>query len=88
MDDEKTMALKEFFKGIQQGFHTFGKSVNTLVNTVLLSITYILGVGLASLLWKRKKKRGLDLQLDKEKKSYYEDLNLTTPTKKEYLRQF
>lgn len=82
------MALKTFFTGLKTGFHTFGESINKLVNTLLLSVTYIVGVGSVSVIAKLQKKKLLDLKTEKSKETYYQSLMLTKKSKKEYYRQF
>ena len=51
-------SLKEF----QHGLKEFSTCISTIVNTVLLSIVYIVGVGIASLSNKLSKKELLELK--------------------------
>lgn len=88
MDDQKKMALKIFFNGLKTGFKEFGESINKTVNTLLLSITYIFGVGSVYLIAKLQKKKLLDLKVEKNKETYYNGLMLSKKSKKEYYRQF
>lgn len=82
------MALKIFFTGLNNGFKEFSESLNKAVNTLLLSFTYIFGVGIVFLIAKLQKKKLLDLKTEKKKESYYKELMLSKKAKKEYYRQF
>ena len=82
------MALKSFFIGFLVGFKGFGDSITKTVNTLLLSATYIVGVGLVSLIAKIGKRKLLDLKTEKKKETYYYELTLSKKQKKEYYRQF
>lgn len=88
MDGQKKMAIKLFFKGIKVGFHLFGESINKIVNTVLLTVTYFVGVGTAAAIARLQKKKLMDLKTDRTKESYYQGLVLSKKAKKEYYRQF
>lgn len=81
-------AIKDFFRGIKIGFGNFGQNIATLVNTLLLSIVYFVGVGITALFSKVVRKRFLDLKLDKKRKSYWKTLNLKKRPIEEYYRQF
>tara|TARA_Y100000310_G_scaffold306535_1_gene347759 strand:+ start:121 stop:351 length:231 start_codon:yes stop_codon:yes gene_type:complete len=74
-----------FFKGFKKGFPGFGRLVALLVNVVLLSIVYLLGVGLTSVVARVKGKKFLDT---KEKESYWNDLSIGRKNMKECYRQF
>ncbi len=77
-----------FFSGIKKGQKEFGEDIGTLVNTILLTIVYIVGVGPTSIIAKIVKKRFLNLKRDKSAKTYWEDLNLNKRQIEEYYRQF
>ncbi len=62
---------KELFNGFLDGFRKFGHCVAYVVNFVLLTIVYVLGVGLTSIGMKAAGKRFLELKLDKSAKSYW-----------------
>ena len=62
--------------------------IQTVVNTILLSIVYIVGVGMTSLIAKITGKKFLDLNIQKDKESYWEDLELGKKELKDYYRQF
>ena len=82
------MALETFLKGVHAGFKEFGESINKIVNAFLLSITYLVGVGLVSAIAKLQKRKLLDLKTSKGKETYYQGLMLSKKSKKEYYRQF
>jgi len=77
---------KTFFSGIKQGMHVFGTNIALIVNTLLLLIVYLIGVGMTSLIARIAKKRFLDISLDKE--TYWKSLNLKKKPMEEYYRQF
>lgn len=70
-------SIKKFFKGIVN-------IINLIINTILLSLVYILAVGLTSLIAKLAKKKFLHTE---EKLTYWNDLKLSTAME-DYYRQF
>ena len=80
------MILKTFFKGFKSGLHTFGQTINIIVNTILLTIVYWIGVGQTAIVAKLWKKRFLETELSG--KSYWRDLDLEKKPIDEYYRQF
>jgi hypothetical protein len=79
---------KQFFTGLKAGMKSFGTCVSTLVNTILLCIVYILGVGVTAIIAKISRKRFLDMDIAKNIKSHWKELNLTKKNINEYYRQF
>ena len=79
--------MKGFFKGFQKGFHSFGMNITTIVNTILLLLVYIVGIGLTSIVAKLVGKRFLELRLSKEAGSYWSDLNLKRRPIEEHYKQ-
>lgn len=77
-----------FFRGVKEGFKQFSDTLQWLVNVVLLSLVYFIGVGIVSFQTKLTKKKLLLLKHEKDKKTYYHELMLTTKQKQEYYRQF
>lgn len=55
-------ALKSFFIGFWNGFKSFGYTVSTVVNFVLLFIVYFTAVGITSIIAKMFKKHFLSLE--------------------------
>ena len=80
--------VRSFWKGFKKGSTEFSQGVAKIVNNVLLTFAYVIGVGLTVLIAKRKQKSFLDLSLDKEKSSYWEEYNLKTEPKESYYKQF
>jgi len=81
-------AAKPFWSGFHQGTKEFGSYITTLVNTILLSSVYLLGIGVTAIVAKIKKKNFLALKPASDKKSYWVDLNLKKEQKEKYYRQF
>jgi hypothetical protein len=77
-----------FFKDVRKGMERFGKDISTLVNTVILSVVYIISVGITSLVARMAGKRFLDMKLDKKAKSYWSNLNARKRSMDQYYRQF
>lgn len=76
-----------FFRGFKKGNELFGDTIAALVNTFLLTIVYVLGVGLTSIFAKIVQKKFLNIREEKIQ-SYWKDINLTTKEINEYYRQF
>lgn len=77
-----------FIKGLKQGFTLFGEIITTAVNFLLLSIVFIIGVGVTSVISKVIRKRFLQIKFDKDQKTYWQTLDLDKKPIKEYYRQF
>jgi hypothetical protein len=77
-----------FLIGFKEGFREFGKLIVSLVNFLLLSIIYILGIGLTSIVAKIFRKRFLHLELDSKSKSYWVNLNIGERPTEKYYDQF
>lgn len=80
--------LKQFFKGLKKGMGGFGFNIALIINTVLLTLVYIIGIGFTSVIAKIFKKHFLELKVSKNKESYWQDLNLKKKPIEEYYRQF
>jgi hypothetical protein len=78
--------MKTLLKGIKKGMKDFGHNLATIINTVLLFIVYIIGVGITAIIAKLAGKHFLDIK--GEKPSYWSDLNLKKKPIEEYYRQF
>jgi len=79
---------KEFCCGFQKGFKDFGENIAIILNSLLLSIIYLIGVGLTSFFAKLAGKNFLDLKVSKKRKSYWKIPNLKKESLKTYYRQF
>ena len=76
----------QFYKGFRKGMDDFGHDIARLINTTLMAITYIIGVGITAIFAKVAGKRFL--KLESKEKTYWEDLDLEKKPMDEYYRQF
>jgi len=77
---------KQFLIGLKKGMKEFGGNIALIINTVLLSFVYFIGVGLTSIIAKIFGKHFLEMKLSKN--SYWSDLNLKKKNMESYYRQF
>lgn len=75
-----------FWHGFGSGMKTFGETLSTIVNSVLLLFVYLVGVGITSIFAKISNKSFLQTNLDEE--SYWDDLDINEKTIEECYRQF
>ena len=80
--------LNNFCKGFIEGSKEFGLSINILVITSLLTVVYVLGVGVTSIVAKAIGKHFLNTQLAKNQDTYWTELNLKKKEIDEYYKQF
>jgi hypothetical protein len=80
--------LKQFFSGFKKGLEGFGKNISLIVNSVLLTIVYLIGVGVTSIVAKLVGKHFLDKKMAKERSTYWSELDLKKKPIEEYYRQF
>ena len=80
--------LKFHFAEFKKGISLFGQNISTLVNFLLLSLVYLLGVGFTSILSKILKKDFLEVKLSKDKKTYWSKLDLKKESLEKHMRQF
>jgi len=78
--------LKQFFNGFQKGIKGFSDNIITIINFLLLSIVYLVGVGLTSISAKIFGKHFLDMK--KKKDSYWHNLKLKNKDIEEYYKPF
>jgi uncharacterized membrane-anchored protein YhcB (DUF1043 family) len=76
------------FDGFKHGFEDFGHTIGNLVNSILLSITYIVGVGPTSLIAKIVRRSFLDTRPDAEMESYWTEIDSGKKPIEEHYRQF
>ena len=76
----------KFFKGFKKGMKGFGDNLTIIINSILLSLVYIIGVGLTSLFAKLFRKKFLELK--KRRGTYWSELNLKKKSTEDYYRQF
>lgn len=77
-----------FFWGLKKGMHLFGQNIATIVNTILLFMVYLIGIGLTAIFAKIKRKKFLETKISKDKNSYWSDFNLSKKPMEDYYRQF
>ena len=75
--------IDEFGKGLKE----FSENIAIIVNSVLLSVVYLIGIGLTSIFAKIFRKHFLDLKPD-NCNSYWTDLNIGKKKLNECYRQF
>lgn len=80
--------LNEFFKGLKKGMSDFGHGISAIINSALLLVVYLIGVGLTSIFAKIIGKHFLQKKLSKNRLTYWSDLNLKKKPIEEYYRQF
>jgi len=78
--------IKKGFGEFMDGSKMFGELISAIVNLVLLSVVYFIGVGLTSITARILGKKFIDNKTSN--KSYWKELNLTTRPFEEYYRQF
>ncbi|MEK6894338.1 MAG: hypothetical protein AABX10_02650 [Nanoarchaeota archaeon] len=81
------MKIKEFVIGFGNGQKEFGHTISIIVNSLLLTFVYFIGVGITSILAKASNKKFLTLSYDNSE-SYWTPLNLDKKEIKEYYKQF
>jgi large-conductance mechanosensitive channel len=80
-------AFKQFFSGFLKGFKDFGHIITNIVNFILLSIVYFVGIGPTSIVAKISGKHFLDLK-KKKTDSYYTKKDIKKEPIENYYRQF
>lgn len=80
--------MTEWTSAFKEGQKKFGEDIGMIVNSLLLTIVYILGVGATYIVAKLVRKSFLEVSQNKKAASYWEDLNLAKKKKEEYYRQF
>jgi len=74
------------WKSLGKGMKNYGTTIATIINTVLLIIVYIIGVGITSIIAKLTGKHFLEFK--KKKGTYWQTLNLTKKKTETYYRQY
>ncbi|USN45017.1 MAG: hypothetical protein H6502_03055 [Candidatus Woesearchaeota archaeon] len=80
--------MKSFLLGFKKGFKLFSENIALIVNVVLLTFVYVIGIGITSLVAKLFGKHFMAMRLDKKKKTYWEKLELKKESMDSYYRQF
>lgn len=76
-----------FLKGVKKGMSNFGHSISIIINTFLLILVYLSGVGITSIIARIVGKKFINEEIS-SKKSYWSNLNLKRKPIEEYYRQF
>jgi hypothetical protein len=82
------MKTIEFFYPIKKGFTNFGTNISVIVNVILLTLVYFVGVGSTSLIAKLVNNHFLSLNKPKPGKTYWANLNLRRKDLKDYFKQY
>jgi hypothetical protein len=82
------MKIKQFFIGFKEGTGMFSHNIGLIVNSVLLSIVYFIGIGFTSIAAKISGKKFLELRTSKKSQTYWSNLNLKKKKIERYYRQF
>lgn len=76
------------FKSFKEGMKDFGLTISIIVNTLLLFIVYFIGIGITSCIAKVFNKHFFQTEISSDRKSYWDDLDLTKQNMESYYRQF
>lgn len=79
--------LRQFFIGFHTGAKKFGSGITAIVNFLLLSLIYVIGVGFTHLFSRFFKKKFLDMKIF-GRRTYWSDTNLDKKNIEDYYRQF
>ena len=75
-----------FLKGVKKGMASFGQNIALLVNSILLTVAYMIGIGITAIIAKLVGKKFL--ATEKSSKSYWKKLDLKKKDMDSYYRQF
>ncbi|MFH2020845.1 MAG: hypothetical protein ABIJ34_05495 [archaeon] len=76
--------MKLFLKGIKKGFTGFGENLAAIINSLLLTAVYLIGIGLPSIFGKLICKKFLQME---KKDSYWQPVQISEKTENHY-KQF
>ena len=76
-----------FFKSFLSGMKMFSENIAIIVNTALLFITYVVGVGLSFLISKISNKKFLDDKVPNDATTYWENIDIKND-EDSYYKQF
>lgn len=80
--------LIQFGSGLKSGQKKLGEDIAIIINSILLTIVYIVGVGVTSIFARIYRKNFMELKIEENNKSYWSSLNLNKKPIEEYYRQF
>jgi len=73
-----------FWSGFKKGFKDFGLNISTIINSILLTFVYIIGIGLTSSIARLFSKKFVDYS----KKPKWNVINLKKKSEEKYYRMF
>ncbi len=73
---------------LKKSFLAFGGFMQKVVNTILFTVVYFIGIGLTSLFMKLFGKKFLELSPTKEQDSYYKECTATKRSKEDFFRLY
>jgi len=73
---------------LREGAAEFGEAIGKMVSFVLLSVIYVVAVGLTSLIGKLVGKVFVEMNIVRTRTSYWEDVDISTDKYERYLRQY
>jgi len=79
--------MKMILRGFTKGFQRIGHNITIIVNTTLLFIVYVFGVGISWVLIRTFGKHQLELK-QHNGETYWHDLHLGKKKMEEYYKQF
>ncbi len=79
---------EKFLSGFKEGMKLFGENIALLINSFLLLIVYIFGVGFVFLLAKIFGKKFLETKIESKARTYWKEINLKNKKISDYLKQF
>lgn len=80
--------MKEIKDDFLNGFKSFGLNFNALINLIVLSLVYLIGIGPSSVVAKVLGKHFLELKSSPQRKSYWVKFDAGAPKISNFLRQF
>ncbi|MBT3407194.1 hypothetical protein HN415_00775 [Candidatus Woesearchaeota archaeon] len=76
------------FKGFKSGLKLYNEHIIIVVNSFLLTIVYIFGIGISYILLKLLNKRFINFKINKKRKTYWRKLEINKESIENYYRQF
>ena len=80
--------MNHFFHSLKHGFYEFGHTLTILVNTTLLLLAYLVGIGPTAIIARLTGKRFLSAGPEPKKRSYWDPITQSNGKFEEYYRQF
>ena len=79
---------RRFFIGFKKGMQNFGYNLTAIINTILLSIVYLIGVGFTSIFAKLFRKHFIETKTSSKRETYWSNINLKKKPIENYYQQF